>query len=155
MAISNQDQALYEMSQILQGDREARLDFEFSATMLTFGIWGPRLPTFWQYSPRSEMLCIQVFGEENLLKNLKLAMLKEVVGLGPQRYCIFFNRAPHFYSKLKLIMSSLPQEKMFLYPATARLEGPFLQEPWLSRGRAISSRPSLTFDEYLANFVNQ
>ena len=81
-------------------------------------------------------------------------MLKEVVGLGPQRYCVFFHSAQNFYSKLKLIMSSLPQEKMFLYPATARLEGPFLQEPWLSRGRALCSHPSLTFDEYPAKFCS-
>ena len=56
-------------------------------------------------------------------------MLKKVVGLGPQRHCVFFHSAPNFYSNLKLIMSSLPQEKMFLYIAIARLEGPFLQEP--------------------------
>ena len=80
-------------------------------------------------------------------------MLKEAVGVGPQRYCIYFHHAPYYYSKLKLIMAYLPQEKMFLYPATARLEGPFLQEPWLSRGRAICSRPSLTFDKFHANFV--
>ena len=74
-------------------------------------------------------------------------MLKEVVGLGPQRYCILFHSAPSFYSKLKLIMSYLPHEKMFLYPASARLEGPLL------RGRALVSCPTLTFDEYHANFV--
>ena len=98
------------------------------------------------------MISIQLFGEYYLLKNIRLAMLKEVVGLGPQRYCVFFHFAPNFYSKLKLIMNYFPHEKIFLFPATARLEGPFLQEPWLSRGRALSSRPSLTFDEYQTNF---
>ena len=107
----------------------------------------------WRSSPSGDMISIQLFGEYYLLHNIRVAMLKEVVGLGPQRYCVFFDRAPNFYSKLKLIMSFLLQEKMFLYPATARLEGPFLQEPWLSRGRALCSRSSLTFDEYHANFV--
>ena len=40
---------------------------------------------------------------------------------------------------------------MFIYPTYARLEGPFLHEPWLSRARATQSRPSLTRDEYVAN----
>ena len=53
-------------------------------------------------------------------------MLKEVVGLGPQRYCIVFNRALNFYSKLKMIMVYLPLEKMYLYPAQESLGGPFL-----------------------------
>ena len=109
----------------------------------------------WKSSPNDDITCIQLFGEGYLLDNLRVAMLKEVVGLGPQRYCVVFNRAPHFYSKLKLIMAYLPHEKMFLYPATARLEGPFLLEPCLSRGRALFSRPSLTFDEYHASFVAQ
>ena len=121
--------------------------------MVTFGFWGRGLRGPWRSSPSGDMISIQLFGEYYLLNNIRVAMLKKVVGLGPQRYCVFFHSAPNFYSKPKLIMSSLPQEKMFLYPATARLEGPFLQEPWLSRGRALCSRPSLTFDEYHANFV--
>ena len=96
---------------------------------------------------------VTMWDEEHLLKNIQFAMIQEMMGLGPQRYCVFFNSTPNFYSKLKLIMSSLPQEKIFLYPAIARLEGPFLQEPWLTRGRALCSRSSLTFDEYHANFV--
>ena len=62
------------------------------------------------------MISIQLFGEYYLLNNIGLAMLKEVVGLGPQRYCLLFNSAPNFYSKLNSIMYFLPQEKMFLYP---------------------------------------
>ena len=109
----------------------------------------------WRSSPSNDMICIQPFGEYYLLHNIRVAMLKEVMGLGPQRYCIVFNRASHFYSKLKLIMSSLPQEKMLLYPAGARLKGPFLHEPWLSRGRALCSRPTITIDEYNASFLDQ
>ncbi len=141
------------MSQILQGDFWARLFFDAHACMVTFGYWGRGLGRQWRPNPSKDMIDGQLFGQESLLNNLRVTMLKEAVGLGPQRYCIFFNHAPEFYSKLKLIMSSLPQEKMFLYPSTARLEGPFLQELWLSRGRAISARPSLTFDEYHGNFI--
>ena len=121
--------------------------------MVTFGMWGRRLHGPWKTNPSKDMTCFELFGQHYLLNSLRVAMLKEAVGVGPQRYCVFFYLSPNFYSKLKLIMSCLPQEKTFLYPATARLEGPFLQEPWLSRGCAISSRPSITFDEYHANFV--
>ena len=81
-------------------------------------------------------------------------MLMGAFEISPQRYCIVFDSSPNFYSKLKLILYSLPQEKMFLYPANARLEGPFLQEPWLSRARAIQAHPSLTEKEYVASFVH-
>ena len=81
-------------------------------------------------------------------------MLMELVGVGPQHYCICFDPSPYTYRKLKFWLYSLPQEKMFIYPADARLEVPFLHEPWLSRAKAIQSRPSLTRDEYVANFVH-
>lgn len=153
MATPNESQALHEMSQILQGDWEAGLNFDIRASMVTFGFWRRGPGRQWRANPSGDMIDVQLFGQEALLNNLRVSMLKEVVGMGPQKYCVVFNSAPNFYSKLKLIMSYLPQEKMLLYPATARLEGPFLQEPWLSRGRALCSRPSLTFEEYHANFI--
>ena len=91
--------------------------------------------------------------QRSIVDNLSVAILREAIGIAPERYCIFFHQGPEFYSKLKRLMSSLPQEKMFLYPAIARLEGPFLHEPWLSQGRAIRAHPSLTYAEYHANFV--
>ena len=141
---SNQEQALYEMLQILSGDWIALLNFESWARMVTFGNLIGGLVGPWRTNPRQDITCINLFERHYLLNSLKVAMLKEAVGVGPQRYYIYFHHAPVFYSKLKLIMTYLPKEKMFLYPASARLEGPFLQEPWLSRGCAISSRPSLT-----------
>ena len=153
MATPNESQALYEMSQILREDEWAGLSFEAHACMITFGYWGRGEGRIWRPNPSGDMVDVQLLGHVSLLNNLRVAMLKEAVGMGPQRYCIFFNRAPEFYSKLKLIMTYLPKEKMFLYPAIAKRGGPFLQEPWLSRGDAIRSRPSLTFDEYHANFV--
>ena len=90
----------------------------------------------------------------HFLDNLRIAMLMESVGVGPQHYCICFDPSPDTCRKLKLLIYSLPQEKMFIYPADARLEGPFLHEPWLSRARAIQSRPSLTSEEYVDSFVH-
>ena len=42
---------------------------------------------------------------------------------------------------------------MFIYLADGILRGPFLHEPWLSRARAIQSRPSITDEEFAASFV--
>ena len=81
-------------------------------------------------------------------------MLMEAVGVGPQQYCICFDPSLDTYSKLKLVLSSLPQEKMFLYSIDSRLEDPFLHEPWLSKARVLHNQPSITKEEYAANFVN-
>ena len=79
-------------------------------------------------------------------------MLKEVVGIGPTRYSVAYHRVSYFYDRLQLLMIYLPFEKMFLYSAQEGLGGSFLQEPWLSQSRDLCSRPSITFDEYVANF---
>ena len=81
-------------------------------------------------------------------------MLMESVGVGPQHYCICFAYSLDTYRKLKLLLYSLSKEKMFIYPANARLEGPFLHEPWISKAGAIQSHPSFTRDEYVASFVH-
>ena len=131
MSTPSELQALYEMSQILQGDPWARhLYFEVHAHKVTFGFWDPRGWENWKLNPSKDMMAIHTLGHQFLLNNLKIAMIMEAVGLGSQRYCIIYHSNPEFYSKLKLILSFLPQEKTFLYPTT---EGPFLQEPWLSR----------------------
>ena len=79
----------------------------------------------------------------------------KVIGVGLQRYCIVFNLSLDFYSKPKLILYFLPQEKMFLYPAGTMIGGPFLHEPWSSRAQAIHAQPFIIEEEYLANFERQ
>ena len=100
------------------------------------------------------MVAVLFWGPLSLIDNLRIAMLMEAVGVGPQCYYIYFEDSPSFYSMFKLILYSLPQEKMFLYPASTTLGGSFLQEPWLSRARDIQSHPSLTQEEYVASFVH-
>ena len=108
------------------------------------------------------MLAIRLaWGLDDVIENLRIAMLMEAVGQGPQRYCIHFEDTddefsddyPRFYHLLQLVLYALPQERMFIYPAGATLRGPFLHEPWLSRARAIQSRPSITEEEFAASFV--
>ena len=115
MAINNQDQSLYKLSQIFQGDKEANQKSERAASLATFGFWGPgQILGQWRSNRSKNITCIQLIGEHFLLQNIRIAMLKEVVRLGPQRYHIVYNRASNFYSKLKMIMVYLALEKMFL-----------------------------------------
>ena len=101
------------------------------------------------------------WGPRDFVDNLRIAMLMEAVGLGPQRYCICFDDSDEdfsddhleYYRRLQLVLYALPQERMFIYPAGGTLRGPFLHEPWLSRARAIQSHPSITAEEFAASFV--
>ena len=92
MATPNQSQALYEMSQILNEDWWAGFVFEVHAHMVTFGYWGRSLTGPWRPNLVGYMVDVQLFGQDSLLKNLRIAILKEAVGLGPQRYCVFVNQ---------------------------------------------------------------
>ena len=153
MASLNQEQALYEVSQILQGDEEARLNFERHASIRTLGFYNPNSTVSSKSNPSRDITHIHLSGAVYLVENIKLTLLKEAVGLGPWRYCVCFDQTRLFYVTLMLVMTYLPRHNMFMYPTGTRLEGPFLCEPWLSRGRAICSRPTLTLDEYNTNFV--
>ena len=51
--------------------------------MVTFGFWDPRGWEKWKLNPSKDMMAIHTLGRHLLLKNLKLAMLMEAVGLGP------------------------------------------------------------------------
>ena len=137
----------------MQGDPWNLFFFEVHAYMGMFGYWDRGDRSFWQLSPSRDMLVIQQWSPCTFSGNLRIAMLMEAVGLGPQCYCIVFNSALDFYSKLKLILYSLPQEKMFLYPAGTTLGCPFLHEPRLSRAQALQTQPSISEEEYVANFV--
>ena len=109
MDIDNQEQALYKLSQILHRDKETRRKFERVASLVTFGFWEPgQMTKMWKSNQNKDMICIQLFGQHWLLQNLRVTILKEVARIGPQKYCIVFNGAPNFFSKLKLILAYLP-----------------------------------------------
>ena len=141
------------MSQILNGDDNARASFEQHNYHNHYGNRRSGLIGPWRTNTAQTVTCIELFGGAYLLGSLRTALLKEAIGIGPQRYCIYYYESPEFYRKLKLIMMYLPQEKMFIYPSGIILRGPFLQEPWLSRGRAICARPSLTPGEFHDFFI--
>ena len=125
---------------------------DYTYTMM-FGCYDHRNWQYWPISPSQDMLAIHLWGLDDLIDNLWIAMLMEAVGIKPQRYCVSYEDSPEFYRMFQLILYVLPQERMFLYPVGSILRGPFLHEPWLSRARAIQSCPSLTEKEYVASFV--
>ena len=63
MDTDNQEQALYKLSQILQGDRGAGRDFERAASLATFKFWGlGQMLRMWKSNRSKDMTCIQLFG---------------------------------------------------------------------------------------------
>lgn len=157
MATGGRDQAFHEMTQILQGDPEARQGFNDQACI---AVAGHVIHPFWRYwtcNISHTLVSIRLGDVRAVGYQLQMAMLAEKFDIGPERYCINYprRRGPEFYSLLKLVMFFLPHEKMFIFPIGTRLEGSFLQEPWLSRGRALSLRPSLTFQEFNNEFFHR
>ena len=59
---------------------------------------------------------VTMWDEEHLMKNIRYAMLMEMMGTGPMKYCIVFNDTPNFFSRLLLLFLYLPYKKMCFYP---------------------------------------
>ena len=101
---------------------------------MMFGHYEHRNWQYWVISPSCDMLAIRLWGPDDLIDNLKIAMLMEAIGIGPQRYYTYFDDSsddfPEFYCLFQLVLYALPQERMFLYPVGSTLRGPFLHEPW-------------------------
>ena len=84
---------------------------------------------------------VTMWDEEHLIKNIQSAMIQEMMGLGPMKYCIVYNEMPNFFKRLLLLINYLPQKKMCFYPPQFILEAPFDCSPWREIGKAIGSRP--------------
>lgn len=93
-----------------------------------------------RWTTRYGVTFVTMWDEEHLYNNLRLAMIKEIMGLGPMKYCIVNNAMSNFESKLILLIHFLPQKKMCFFPPKDVLGGPFSHSPWLEIGEAIRSR---------------
>ena len=82
---------------------------------------------------------VTIWDEEHLLKNIQYAMIMEMMGLGPMKYCIVYNDIPNFFSKLLLLLLYLPHKKMCFYPPRFFFDAPFDHSPWMEIGDAIHS----------------
>ena len=89
--------------------------------------------------PIGELLLWQCGMKITLLQNMQFAMLQEMMGLGPMKYYIVYNKMPNFFKRLLLLINYLPQKKMCFYPPQVILEPPFDHSPWREIGEAIRS----------------
>ena len=67
-------------------------------------------------------------------------MILEMLGLGPQIYCILTNWMLFFEQRLLFLINYLPHHKMCLYPPRVILGKPFLHSPWREIGYSIRNR---------------
>ena len=83
---------------------------------------------------------VTLWDEEHLMKNIRNAMLMEMMGIGPMKYCIVFNEMPNFFSRLLLLFLYLPYKKMCFYPPRFSFDPPLDHSPWREIGEAMRSR---------------
>ncbi len=112
-------------------------------------------PGVWKANSSRDMVCIRFTDYPRLIGNLRLALTKEGLGLGPQRYCLVFDRDLHYSRFLAVVLTFLPRHKMFMYPNNLVLGGLFAHNPWLSRLRTVCSRPSLSPEEFQTHFPEE
>ena len=87
-----------------------------------------------------EATFVTMWEEEHLIKNIQFAMIQEMMGLGPMKYCIIvYNEMPNFFKRLLLFINYLPQRNMCFYPPQVILEAPFDHSQWREFGEAIRS----------------
>ena len=100
--------------------------------------YGKAINPFWgEWTVMNQVTFLNLMNRKNVLSNLKLAMLKEIVGLGPQSYCVIRSHNLDFESILMLILHYLPNDKFCIYLKDGSLRGPFLYEPWKILGQGI------------------
>ena len=67
---------------------------------MMFGRYDCRNWQYWPISPSRDMLAICLWGPDGPIDNLRIAMLMEAMGIGPQRYCICYDDSHEFYNLL-------------------------------------------------------
>ena len=85
---------------------------------------------------------VTIWGQEHFRNNVRLAMVTEALGLGPEYYCVMRTNAPGFSERVFLLVQFLPHQKVCINPHFGRpLGGPFRRSPHAREiGEAISSR---------------
>ena len=70
-------------------------------------------PRTWVTSPFGDMVCMQVREHARLVNNIRFALFKESIGLGPKRYCMVYRDVMGFYAQIGLVMTLLYIIKCF------------------------------------------
>ena len=103
----------------------------------------------------NQVMFVNLRNRENVLSNLKLAMLKEIVGPGPLYYCVIRSYNLDFESLLMLVLHYLPKFFFCIYPQNESLGGPFLYAPWDALEQRICTQPAISIDSYLAYLAHR
>ena len=75
---------------------------------------------------RRRITQVELYTEELVMKNVKVAMFKEKLGLGPKYYYInLLAPLPTYYSRLVFLTGLLPSEKFIISPPGMEVLGRF------------------------------
>ena len=122
--------------------REMRIEKKKGLSELYSQLIFPRQGQGWtnvKWTTHWGVTFVTMWDEGHLIKNNQFAMIQEMMGLGPMKYCIVYNEMPNFFKRLLLLINYLPQKKMCFYPPQVILEPPFDHSPWRVIGEAICS----------------
>ena len=101
---STEEQAMYVVRQHME---VASLETKKTLIDLYTQLFFPQPDSSWSqvmWSNRCGVTFVTIWGEEHLRNNLRLALIKEMLGLGPMKYCIVNNMMPNFESKVLLLI---------------------------------------------------
>ena len=96
--------------------------------------------TMWKTS--HNITRVTIWGQSHFRNNIRLAIVTEALGLGPQYYCIMRTFPPGFSDRVFLLIQFLPHHKVCIDPCFGTpLGGPFRRSPHAREiGEAISNR---------------
>ena len=63
-------------------------------------------PFLGEWIAMNQVIFVNLRNRDNVLSNIKLAMLKEIIGLGPQYYCVICSYNPDFESAGNLLLTN-------------------------------------------------
>ena len=127
---SKEEQAMFIVKDHMKVmDEKKKHELSELYTKLIFPLWGNSW-TDVKWTTKWGVTFVMMWDEEHLLKNIRFAMIQEMMGQGPMKYCIVHNVMPNFHQRLLLLLNYLPHKKMCLYPQQFILEEPFDSSPW-------------------------
>ena len=100
----------------------------------------------WKHTPwatHNGITYVTTRGEDHLCNNLKVALMIELLGLGPRHYCILDNKLPEMDSRILLLLYHLPPSKLCFYSDKGKMRDVSLGSPWKEIVKEIGERDVL------------
>ena len=120
-------------------DEKKKLELSELYTKLIFPLQGNSW-TDVKWTTKWGVTFVTMWDKEHLMKNIRFAMIQEMMGLGPTKYCIVHNAMPNFHQRMLVLLNFLPHKKMCLYLQQFILDEPFNRSPWREIMDEISNR---------------